>query len=189
MTSDPAVGSDVWAVHDAVFGDQDDEASWRGNVWDRHAAREGFRVATAYAGEVLVGFAYGHTGERGQWFSDRLTEVLDDEVSRIWVGGHFEVVTLGVLEQHRGAGVGRRLLDILTAGLPHERWLLQTTADPDEPARRLYAAAGWSVIGPGTGPGTVVMGFRRRPGSAPGCRDRSGAPRSPARRSPRTGSP
>lgn len=159
LTSDPAVGADVWAVHDAVFGDQDDEVSWREHVWDRHAAREGFRVATAYAGGVLVGFAYGHTGERGQWFSDRLTEVLDDEVSRAWVGGHFEVVTLGVLAQHRGAGAGRRVLDTLTTGLPHDRRLLQTTADAADPARRLYAAAGWTVIGPGTGPDTVVMGW------------------------------
>ena len=36
-----------------------------------------------------------------------------------------------------------------------------TTADADDPARRLYARAGWEVIGPGLRDGQVVMGRRR----------------------------
>jgi hypothetical protein len=35
-----------------------------------------------------------------------------------------------------------------------------TTADADDPTRRLYARAGWEVIGPGLRDGQVVMGKR-----------------------------
>ncbi|WP_277986103.1 hypothetical protein [Nocardioides zhouii] len=37
-----------------------------------------------------------------------------------------------------------------------------TSADPEDPARRLYRSAGWAVIGPGLSPAQVIMG-RTRP--------------------------
>ncbi len=49
----------------------------------------------------------------------------------------------------------------LTDDLPHERWLLMTSADADDPARHLCAGQGWEVIGPGLSDGQVVMGRRR----------------------------
>ena len=69
---------ELWPVYDAVFGDQVDERTWRSQVWDRHAARAGFLLARAYVespdgGPQLVGFGYGYTGERGQWWTDRAT--------------------------------------------------------------------------------------------------------------------
>jgi GNAT superfamily N-acetyltransferase len=152
---------EVWPVHDEVFGDQPDLSSWRGDVWDHHRRRAWFRLARAHdASDRLVGFAYGHTGEDGQWFTDHARAVLAPEVGDEWLGGHFEVVTLGVLPDGRGRGVGRAVLRALLDGLPHERRVLMTTADPDDPARRLYAAEGWQVLGPGIGEGTVVMGKR-----------------------------
>ena len=90
-----------------------------------------------------------------------MAEVLDDDVAAEWLGGHFELVSIGVLPAARGRGLARRLLDALTDDLTHDRWLLMTTADADDPARRLYAAAGWSVLGPGLDDDQVVMGRRR----------------------------
>jgi GNAT superfamily N-acetyltransferase len=150
----------VFAVYDAVFGDQPDYVAWRRGVWDRHTAREGFRVARAYDEDDLVGFGYGHTGERGQWWTDQAARVLGPETAAEWLGGHFELVSIGVVQGARGHGVGRAILDRLTAGLPHPRWLLMTTSDADDPARLLYARAGWEVIGPGLRDGQVVMGRR-----------------------------
>lgn len=153
-----ADGAEVWSVYDPVFGDQPDEATWREAVWERHTAREGFRLARAYADGRAVGFAYGYTGRSGQWWTDRVRQTLPPEVAAAWLDGHFEVVSIGVLPEARGRGTGRALLRALLADLPHDRLLLMTTADADDPARRLYAAEGWEVVGPGSSDATVVMG-------------------------------
>ncbi len=157
-----ADGNAVFEVYDAVFGDQPDRAGWRSGVWDRHVARTGFRLARAHDDDRLVGFAYGYTGERGQWWTDQAERVLDPDVAAEWLGGHFELVTIGVLGEARGRGIGRDLLARLCDGLEQEHWVLMTTADADDPARHLYAHGGWQVLGPGLLDGQVVMG-RRRP--------------------------
>jgi ribosomal protein S18 acetylase RimI-like enzyme len=153
--------TELWPVYDAVFGDHPSYDSWREEVWDRHAVREGFRLARARVEGELVGFAYGYTGRRGQWWTDHVAEALGPELADEWLGGHFELVSIGVLPAHRGRGVGARLLDEITEGLPQERWLLMTSADESDPARRLYAGHGWHVLGDGIGDGTVIMGHRR----------------------------
>lgn len=159
----PADATEVWRVYERVFDDQPDGAIWRRAVWDRHTARDGFRLTRAYNDGSLVGFAYGYTGERGQWWTDRAAEVLPDAVSEDWLGGHFELVTIGVVPEARGRGIGAALMERLTADIPHDRWLLMTSADPDEPAHRLYARHGWQVIGPGLAEGRAIMGRRRDP--------------------------
>jgi ribosomal protein S18 acetylase RimI-like enzyme len=148
---------ELWPVYDAVFGDHPDYRTWREAVWDKHTGRPGFRLARAYE-DSLVGFAYGYTGEGGQWWTDNARTVLEPDVADAWLGGHFELVSIGVVEQARRAGIGRELMHVLTDGLPHERLLLMTTADPADPARRLYASDGWRVIGPGIGDATVILG-------------------------------
>ena len=159
--------AELWPVYDAVFGDHPSYDAWRAEAWDRHAVREGFRLARVRRDGELVGFAYGYTGRRGQWWTDHVAEVLDPDVAEEWLGGHFELVSIGVLPAARGEGLGGSLLESLTEGLPHERWLLTTTADGRDPARRLYARHGWAVLGPGIGAGTVVMGRLNAAGGAP----------------------
>lgn len=153
-------GHEVFGVYDAVFGDQPDEAAWRVGIWDRHIVRNGFRLARAYDGPGLVGFGYGYTGQRGQWWTDQAARVLGPEVAEEWLGGHFELVSIGVLDDARRRGVGRGVLARLCAGLTQERWVLMTTADADDPARHLYAREGWQVIGPGLRDGQVILGRR-----------------------------
>jgi ribosomal protein S18 acetylase RimI-like enzyme len=153
---------EVFEVYDEVFGDQPDETAWRTGVWDRHAARAGFRLARAFDRGRLVGFGYGYTGEHGQWWTDQAARLLGPEVAREWLGGHFELVSIGVREGSRGAGVGRGLLDRLCEGLPQRHWLLMTTDDADDPARHLYSRVGWEVLGPGLRDAQVIMG-RLRP--------------------------
>lgn len=159
-TCGPVDGVELWPVYRDIFGDYPDHAAWREAVWDRHITRSGFRLARAYDGQVLVGFAYGYTGEPGQWWTDNARKVLPPDVAEQWVGGHFEVVSIGVVEAARRRGIARSLLHMLLRGLPHQRLLLMTTSDPGDPARRLYASEGWQVLGPGIGEGTVIMGRR-----------------------------
>lgn len=148
----------VWPVYEAVFGDFPNYDAWRDGMWNRHRAREGFRLARALDGDDLVAVAWGYTGQDGQWRTDQARRVLAPEVADLWLGGHFELVSIGVVERGRGSGVGSSLLQALLAGLPHERLLLMTTSDDTDSARRLYASAGWRVIGPGIGQGSVIMG-------------------------------
>jgi ribosomal protein S18 acetylase RimI-like enzyme len=155
-----ADGIAVWPVYESVFGDYSTFETWRECVWDKHRTREGFRLARAFNGDALVGFGYGYTGQRGQWWTDNVDKVLEPDVADAWLGGHFELVNLAVLEDARGAGIGRALMRSLTDGLQHERLLLMTTSDESDPARRLYSSEGWRVIGRGIGDATVVMGKR-----------------------------
>jgi ribosomal protein S18 acetylase RimI-like enzyme len=155
---DDTVRDELWPLYRRVFGDFDNVRAWRDGVWDRHSARPGFRLAVAREGDSLVGFAYGYTGEHGQWWTDRAATVLDPAVASDWLGGHFELVSIGVAETARGAGVGRHVMTALTDGLAQSRWVLMTSADPDAPARRLYRSTGWAVIGPGLSDDRVIMG-------------------------------
>jgi GNAT superfamily N-acetyltransferase len=153
--------SALWTVYAGVFSDWSDRQAWQAAVWDKHRGRAGFRLARAYDSDVLIGFAYGYTGEPGQWWTDKARQVLAPAVALDWLGGHFEVVSIAVVDRARGRGAGRALLRRLCEGLPHERWLLMTTADEGDPARRLYASEGWRVIGPGLSEGQVILGKRK----------------------------
>jgi ribosomal protein S18 acetylase RimI-like enzyme len=148
--------ADVFAVYDAVFGDVADEAQWRADSFDRHCARDGFRLAAAEVGGALVGFAYGYLGERGQWWPDQVAAALGPELADVWVGGHFEFVELGVLGSFRRHGIGVRLHDELMRGTEHRRALLGTD-DGDTPATALYRSRGWRKLGNLT-PETAVLG-------------------------------
>ena len=110
----------------------------------------------------------------GQWWTDQARAVLDSGVADVWLGGHFELVSIGVVGGARGSGTGVALLRALLGGLTHERFLLMTTSDETDPARRLYAREGWRVVGPGIGDRTVIMGrqngVRRRATTRPGHR-------------------
>jgi len=113
-----------------------------------HAARPGFRCATLHLADTVAGFAYGYTGERGQWWTDtvaaRVPAVLADE----WLGGHFELVEVAVAPEHQGRGFGAALVDGLLLGLPHDRALLTTYGD-ERPAPRLYRRLGWELLATG----------------------------------------
>ncbi len=166
--------SAVYAVYDAVFGAAGGERSWRTGAFDRHCAREGFRLAAAVdddaagggglvggglgggLGGVLVGFAYGYVGERGQWWPAKVAAALPADVADVWVGGHFEFVELGVLPGHRRRRIGLRLHDELVAGTEDRRALLGTD-DRESPAVSLYHSRDWRKLGNLT-PDVAVMG-------------------------------
>lgn len=147
----------IWPCYDAVFGDVADYAAWRSDLFERHAGRDGYRLAIATADDQVVGFGWGYVGRRGQYWSDLVHDALERQVAERWVGDHFELVELGVLPAYRRRGLGRALHDRLLSGV-HRRCLLSTADDPDDPAVQLYLRAGWRRLG-ALRPGVQVMGL------------------------------
>jgi ribosomal protein S18 acetylase RimI-like enzyme len=146
----------IWPCYQAVFGDFDDLETWRRDLFSRHAARSGYRLAVATDGTVTAGFAWGYIGEPGQYWTDLVSDVLPSEITRDWVGGHFEFVELAVLAEYRRQGIGSRLHDVLLSDV-RQKCLLSTADDPDDPAVRLYLSHGWQRLGV-LSPGFQVMG-------------------------------
>ena len=122
----------------------DDVERFRASL-PQHADREGFRLVLGSRAGRLVGFAYGYTGRRGQWWTDRILARVPASITEVWVDGHFEFVGLAVRPSEQGQGVGQALHDALLEDLPHRRALLGTWAD-DRPARRLYLRSGWREL-------------------------------------------
>lgn len=155
-----ALGDRIWPCYQAVFGDFGDLETWRRDLFDRHAARDGYRLAVAIGGATVAGFAWGYIGQRGQYWTDLVSEVLPAEVAHEWVGGHFEFVELAVLPSYRRHGIGSRLHDTLLAGVS-QKCMLSTADDATDPAVQLYLRHGWQQLGI-LRPGFQVMG--RLPG-------------------------
>lgn len=135
--------AEVW--RDA-FGSINDLSEWRETTFDRHRAREAYRLAVAFDDDGPVGFSWGYIGQRKQFWPDRVLDRLG-RVAEYWVGGHVEFVELAVCSRGRRRGVGGRLHDALLAALPNRHALLGTSSNPDDPAVRLYRSRGWARLG------------------------------------------
>jgi ribosomal protein S18 acetylase RimI-like enzyme len=143
-----------------AFGDDfADYSTWYSDLFEKHARRSGHRLALTQEDDVVTGYGWGYVGQRGQYWSDLLSDSLPEHIASEWVGGHFDVVELAVLPQYRRKGLGQAVHDCLLSGVSR-RCLLGTSSDPDDPAVRLYTRAGWKTIGT-LRPGTQVMGLDR----------------------------
>lgn len=132
-----------------------------------HAERDDFKLVAARSDGRIVGFAYGFTGQRGQWWPDRVAAAVPAELAEEWIGGHFEVVELAVAVEAQRQGLGTALMDALMTDLPHRKALLSTYVD-DRPAPRLYRRMGWQLLVPDLGWGSALYGLDRTMPQAPG---------------------
>jgi ribosomal protein S18 acetylase RimI-like enzyme len=159
-----ALSSALFDVYRRAFGasgyDEPESSAvrFRDEQLPVHATREGFRCAVARGCGSVVGFAYGYTGRRGQWWTDHVVEHAPVEIATTWLDGHFELVELAVDPAEQGRGYGVALHDALLGGLPHDRALLTTYCD-DRPAPRLYRRLGWELLVEGVFPGSDLYGL------------------------------
>jgi hypothetical protein len=125
-----ALTDELVAVYARTFGapgyDERPEAieRFRSEQLPRHADRDGFRCALARRDGRVVGFAYGYTGQRGQWWPEHVASHAPEDVVRDWLGGHFEFVELAVEPAEIGAA--RRAAD----------WAPARAGPPDHVPRR-----------------------------------------------------
>ncbi|HEX2499780.1 MAG: GNAT family N-acetyltransferase [Actinomycetes bacterium] len=158
------LANELAAIYRAAFGapgyNEPPEAAerFRTEQLPGHADRTGFRCVVARLDGRVVGFAYGHTGEFGQWWTDWVASRAPVEVVAEWLGGHFEFVELAVDPLVQGSGIGQALHDRLLAGLPHRRAVLATYRD-DRAAPRLYRRSGWRLLMPGLDASSDLYGL------------------------------
>ncbi len=134
------------------------------DTFPRHLPREGFRccIAQTQNDGAIIGFSYGYTGARGQWWTDAVASEMSRDLANYWLPKHFELVELALLPAFHGQGIGGQLHDTLLASLPHERAML-STSQTWTPARALYDKRGWQEIlshfcFPGSTRPYVIMG-------------------------------
>jgi ribosomal protein S18 acetylase RimI-like enzyme len=136
--------ADIDAVYRTAFAQEPGaiNAGFREHQLPTHRARDGFRLVGAAREGRLVGFVYGYTGNRGQFWTDHVVARAPEELVATWVGGHLEVVELAVLPEARGLGIGAALMGAVVEDRPEPCALLGTWQHPS-PARRLYERLGW----------------------------------------------
>jgi ribosomal protein S18 acetylase RimI-like enzyme len=131
----------------------------------RHTRNEGFACRAAIAEDgTFVGFGYGYTTMPGQWWHDLVRRAMTDEMAAEWLSNSFELSELHVLPEYQGCGVGRALLEQITASIAHHAVLL-STPDADTRAFRMYRNVGFVDLArhylfPGDGRPFAVLGAR-----------------------------
>ena len=111
----------------------------------RQVPAPGFEAVTARAGGELIGFAYGLPLTGSTWW-DGLDPAPPDGFTAEDGARTFAVIDLAVRREHRGSGLGRRLMGELLAGRTEQRATLATAAD-EAAIRRMYERWGWTRVG------------------------------------------
>lgn len=115
----------------------------------RYAAEKpNFRLLVATQQDEIIGFVLGTGVGPGDWWWDRLDNVLTAEQRTGWLTSQmFSVAELAIAPSHRRSGVARQLMSEALRGLPYDRAILGCHPEA-APAQHLYGSLGWSVIAP-----------------------------------------
>ena len=133
-------------MHQLALGAGALSEEWARERLPRHTERRDFVFLVARDGADVVGFAYGYTGEYGQWWTDCVARALTAEQRAAWLDPpHYEIVELHVRPSRQRDGVGSQLLAQLLSRQPHDRAVLSTQAGSRK-ARGFYAKNGWTEL-------------------------------------------
>jgi GNAT superfamily N-acetyltransferase len=115
----------------------------------RHAHYPNFHSLAAYEIETntVLGMAYGHSNEPGQWWFDSVARVLGEQQTQQCLINTFILTELGVIPRAQRHGVARALVENLFSLQPHSRAVLSTRAD-NEAGISFYMATGWHILIP-----------------------------------------
>ncbi len=157
---------DVMAVYGQAMGYSANLLAARRGHIASHVHRPGFRaIASVDVDGTLLGFGYGYTSARGQWWHDQVRAAMPKPHRGPWLSDCFEVVELHVRPHAQGHGLGaaqlRALLHMTTA-----RTTVLSTPEADEQASRawrLYRRFGFvdivrDLVFPGDARAFAVLG-------------------------------
>lgn len=109
----------------------------------KHAKYPGHEGYLAVEQGTVIGYIYGYTSLKGQYYHDLLARHLLPETQ--WIRNAMELVELGVAPENRGKGIAGKLMDNLFKGRREEKALL-TVRKENTGAIRFYERKGWVVI-------------------------------------------
>ncbi|MEW4224213.1 GNAT family N-acetyltransferase [Rossellomorea marisflavi] len=109
----------------------------------KHAKYPGHEGYLVVENGAVIGYIYGYTSLKGQYYHDLLARHLLPETD--WIRDAMELVELGVAPEHRGKGIAGKLMDTLLEGRREEKALL-TVRKENTGAIRLYERKGWVVV-------------------------------------------
>jgi ribosomal protein S18 acetylase RimI-like enzyme len=133
-------------VHSSALGAGALSDEWAQERLPAHVKRRDFLFLAAREDEEVVAFAYGYTGEYGQWWTESVARALTKAQRGEWLDPpHFEIVELHVRPSWQRRGVGSALLAQLLTRQPHDRALLSTQT-ASRKARGFYAKNGWQEL-------------------------------------------
>jgi ribosomal protein S18 acetylase RimI-like enzyme len=133
---------EAMAIYVAAMGYQPGAGRQRAVHALKHAENKAFRFRAAVNQHGrLIGFGYGYTSERGQWWHDLVRKAVGPS-SDYWLEDAFELSELHVSPASQGHRAGERLLRSLADQLPH-RTMVLSTPEADNRAWRLYRRLGF----------------------------------------------
>ena len=150
----------------APFFKTEVETGWFAEELAGELDEAGYRCWVATEDGRVVGFAYGFPRPEipSEGWYGLVREVVGPAAAERWLAGQLAVVWIAVHPDHRGKGLGRRLLERLLAEAGTERtWLI--THDPDTPARALYRSSASSSWAAAPSAGTTPSGSSLAPSS------------------------
>jgi GNAT superfamily N-acetyltransferase len=144
---DPIVRVYQAAFRAAPYDKREAEVAGFAEALPKHVRRDAFRFVGAFneSTDSLVGFAYGYTSQRGQWWYDVVRKALPPLGAIEWLTNAFQLTEIAVQPQAQGQSIGGRLHDYLLGGVPHARALL-STLDAETIAFKMYQERGWLTL-------------------------------------------
>jgi ribosomal protein S18 acetylase RimI-like enzyme len=137
---------DVIEVYGQAMGYPPELTAARRGYVAGHVCRPGFRaVASLDPQGRLLGFGYGYSSARGQWWHDQVRDALRRDARKFWLSDCFEVVELHVRPQAQGHGLGAGQLRALLSMGTGATTLLSTPEADEQRSRawRLYRRFGF----------------------------------------------
>jgi ribosomal protein S18 acetylase RimI-like enzyme len=156
---------EAMSIYVAAMGYSPSAGHQRALTARNHVHIDGFACRAAVLDDgTLVGFGYGYTTARGQWWHDLVRRALPRDIAAEWLDGAFELSELHMLPSYQGRGIGRQVLTQLADTIPH-RTILLSTPDAETRAFRLYHALGFvdlrrNYLFPGDSRPFAVLGAR-----------------------------
>lgn len=153
----------ICTLYDQVFSQPpfrwtDEESQHHRELLSSLMKEPSFGIATAEAGEQLIGFAYGYRLRPGtQWWQDFLERVPDD-TAREWPGRTFALIDLAVDGAWRGQGLGRILTETLLRSRSEQRATLSVQPTATD-TQAFYLHLGWRKVGRKQMPPGIVSPF------------------------------